>query len=190
MGAVALAGIVAAVAYLLLSGSSGIAQKQRDFASMVATLRSDLSRCNSLAAAAVSDSLKMEDGSSSTEHAEVAAHAAARACVPASSTAVWNLTVYLLPSSLQGHHLNYAVSALGVWAQEDVAPAMRAERHWLANRSDRKATTTYDQDAAWATADLASANLTLRRAAKTLGSNFRPLRLISLARAGPPAESS
>jgi hypothetical protein len=154
---------------------------------MVRTLRSDLAGCNSRASAAISAWQGVVRGSESTARAEKAAQTAARACTPDTDSAVWELTLYAVPSSLRSLHLNYAVSCLGVWAQEDVQPAMEVEENLLHHPGDQSRITTFQRLAGWAAGNRASANSTLRRAARKLGiASFIPISLTSLAGAGLP----
>jgi hypothetical protein len=178
-------GTVTAVA--VFSNRPTAIQKRTDFTTMVRTLRSDLAGCNSRASAAISAWQGVVRGSESTARAEKAAQTAARACTPDTDSAVWELTLYAVPSSLRSLHLNYAVSCLGVWAQEDVQPAMEVEENLLHHPGDQSRITTFQRLAGWAAGNRASANSTLRRAARKLGiASFIPISLTSLAGAGLP----
>lgn len=178
-------GTVTAVA--VFSSRPTAIQKRTDFTTMVRTLRSDLAGCNSRASAAISAWQGVVRGSESTARAEKAAQTAARACTPDTDSAVWELTLYSVPSSLRSLHLNYAVSCLGVWAQEDVQPAMAVEEDLLHHPGDQSRITTFQRLAGWAAGNRASANSTLRRAARKLGiASFIPISLTSLAGAGLP----
>ncbi|MGH7640588.1 MAG: hypothetical protein ACREN7_04660 [Candidatus Dormibacteria bacterium] len=166
------------VAVLGFTGASQ-AQQRRDFQGLVADLRLDLGGCSHLAQAAVT---AWRRAPLDQQLAAAAAHRAHGACLPGTSNAVWNLTVYSVPGSLpQGLHLAYAVSALGVWAQEDVAPAMAAVETLARHPQDREAGQAYRRDAAFAKQNLASANRVLSRAAARLGDlHLRLLELVSL----------
>jgi len=178
-------GTVTAVA--VFSNRPTAIQKRTDFTTMVRTLRSDLAGCNSRASAAISAWQGVVRGSESTARAEKAAQTAARACTPDTDSAVWELTLYAVPSSLRSLHLNYAVSCLGVWAQEDVQPAMEVEENLLHHPGDQSRITTFQRLAGWAAGNRASANSTLWRAAQKLGiASFIPISLTSLAGAGLP----
>ncbi len=178
-------GTVTAVA--VFSNRPTAIQKRTDFTTMVRTLRSDLAGCNSRASAAISAWQGVVRGSESTARAEKAAQTAARACTPDTDSAVWELTLYAVPSSLRSLHLNYAVSCLGVWAQEDVQPAMEVEDDLLHHPGDQSRITTFQRLAGWAAGNRASANSTLWRAAQKLGiASFIPISLTSLAGAGLP----
>lgn len=183
--AVAAAVAVAVIAVILVSRPAGPVQKRADFTTMLQTLRSDLSACSAKASAALSAWRPAETGVDSKNRAVKAAQAAARACTPGTDNAIFELTLYSLPTSLSGLHLNYAVSSLGVWAQEDVAPAMRDEEILLADPTDKVAGTTYQRLAGWAGDNLAAANSTLRQAARRLGvTHFTPIQLTSIQAAG------
>lgn len=180
-----LAALVAVVAMLLVRGPASTAQRRTDFTTMVRTINSDLAKCNANVSAAISGWQRVEHGSDSQPRAEKAAQRAAQSCAPSTANAIWQLSLYSVPSSLLGLRLNYAVSCLGVWAQEDVQPAMRAEQILLHGPGDRHAATTYRRLAGWAAGNLASANSTLRRAARRLGvGDFIPIHLTSLAAVG------
>jgi len=180
-------GTVTAVAVFSSHSRPTAIQKRTDFTTMVRTLRSDLAGCNSRASAAISAWQGVVRGSESTARAEKAAQTAARACTPDTDSAVWELTLYAVPSSLRSLHLNYAVSCLGVWAQEDVQPAMEVEENLLHHPGDQSRITTFQRLAGWAAGNRASANSTLWRAAQKLGiASFIPISLTSLAGAGLP----
>jgi hypothetical protein len=167
--AIVLAALVTAIALAVSQGSVSATQRRADFTAMVGTLRSDLDGCNANASAALSAWQRARTGQESLGAAARQARSASRACSPASDNSVWKLTLYSLPSSLDGLHLDYAVSSLGVWAQEDVSPAMTAEAQLLLRPNDPGGVTTYDRLAGWAADDRAIANSTLRRAAQKLG---------------------
>ena len=155
---------------------------------MMQTLRADLATCAATASTAVARWRPGEAGHGGVERAQKAARAAAGACAPGTDSAIFDLTLYSLPDSLLGLHLEYAVSCLGVWAQEDVAPAMRTEETLLANPGDQAAVSAYRRDANWAERNLRSANLALRRAADKLGvAEFTPIQLTSIQAVGPIA---
>jgi len=183
--------IVLALASAALVGSrpAGTAQKRSDFQTVMQTLRTDLATCNAKASTAISRWRPGEAGHGWVEQAQKAAQAAARACAPGTDSAIFDLTLYSLPNSLLGLHLEYAVSCLGVWAQEDVAPAMRTEETLLANPGDRAATSAYQREASWAEGNLGAANVALRRAAGKLGvADFTPIQLTSIQAAGRLAQ--
>lgn len=167
--AIVLAALATAFALTVSQGSVSAAQRRADFTAMVATLRSDLDGCNANASAAISAWQRASQGQESRGAAARQAQFASRACAPATDNSVWKLTLYSLPSSLDGLHLDYAVSSLGVWAQEDVSPAMTAEAQLLRRPSDPSGITAYDRLAGWAANDRAVASATLRRAAQRLG---------------------
>ncbi|MGA8427200.1 MAG: hypothetical protein WB801_06395, partial [Candidatus Dormiibacterota bacterium] len=144
-------------------------------------LRSDLDGCSASASAAISSWQRASHGQEARTTAAHQAEVASRACSPATDSSVWKLTLYSLPSSLDGLHLDYAVSSLGVWAQEDVSPAMTAEAHLLRRSSDPGGISTYKQLAGWAANDRGIANATLRRAAEKLGiTGFSGIKLTTL----------
>jgi len=174
--------ILAAVSVLfLMSRPAGLTARRAAFLSMEQTLHSDLAGCNSKASAAISRWTPAEVDPGWMRRAQKAARAAVHACTPGTDTAVFQLTVYSLPAALSGLHLNYAVSALGVWAQEDVAPAMRSEETLLAKPGDKAAATALLRQAGWADENLSAANSTLRRAARKLGlPDFTPIGLTSI----------
>jgi len=179
--AIVLAALVTAIALAVSPGSVSATQRRADFTAMVGTLRSDLDGCNANASVAISAWQRASSGQESREAAARQAQFASRACSPASANSVWKLSLYSLPSSLEGLHLDYAVSSLGVWAQEDVSPAMTAEAHLLLRPNDPGGVTTYDRLAGWAANDRATANATLRRAAQRLGiAGFTGISLTSL----------
>jgi hypothetical protein len=187
--AVIVAVLATATAVVVSNSSASVSQKRADFAAMVGTLRADLAGCNAKATAAVSARQRATRGQESRTAAAHQAQVASRSCAPATANSVWELSVYSLPSSLNGLHLEYAVSCLGVWAQEDVSPAMTAEAQLLRQQNDAGGATTYERLAGWAANDLAIANGTLRRAAQKLGiSGFTEITLTSLT--GPGAASS
>lgn len=169
LAAIVVAALTTGIALAVSHGSFSTAQRRADFTAMVGTLRSDLDGCNANASAAISAWQRAGHGQESREAAARQAQFASRACAPATDNSVWKLTLYSLPSSLDGLHLAYAVSSLGVWAQEDVSPAMTAEAQLLQGPNDPGGMTTYDRLAGWAANDRAIANATLRRAAQKLG---------------------
>jgi len=156
---------------------------------MMQTLRADLATCDAKASTAIARWRPGEAGHGWVARAHKAAQAAVRACAPGTDRAIFDLTLYSLPDSLMGLHLEYAVSCLGVWAQEDVAPAMRTEETLLANPGDQTAASAYRREASWAAINLRSANMALRRAADKLGvAEFTPVQLTSIQAAGPMAQ--
>jgi hypothetical protein len=180
--AIVLAGLATAIALALNQGTVSATQRRADFTAMVGTLRSDLAGCNAKASAALSAWQRASRGQESRGAAARLAQLASRACAPSPGNSVGKLTLYSLPSSLDGLHLDYAVSSLGVWAQEDVAPAMTAEADLLRRSRDPGGATTYDRLAGWAADDGAIANATLRRAAQKLGiTGFTGISLTALA---------
>ena len=183
-----LAGVVVVLcadASILLSQPTSASQRRTQFHSMVATLRADLTACDNRAAAAVWAWQKRVQGSGSLSHAEAPAKAAAVACNPSTGNGVFNLTLYAVPTALPKLRLNYAVSCLGVWAQEDVQPAMLAIQDLLRQPADQTEATAYRRAAGFAASNLASANLVLQRAARKLGiTDFAPLQLTSLTTTG------
>lgn len=82
---------------------------------------------------------------------------------------IWELTLYSVPSSLRGLGLDYAVSCLGVWAQEDAAPAMQLAQSLARTPSDGSARARYAQLARWAEFNANTANSSLVRAGRSLG---------------------
>ncbi|HUY25121.1 MAG TPA: hypothetical protein VMV09_07450 [Candidatus Saccharimonadales bacterium] len=167
--AIVLAALATAIALAPSQGTVSATQRRADFTAMVGTLRSDLGGCNAKASAALSAWQRASRGQESRVVAARLAQLASRACAPAAGNSVDKLTLYSLPSSLDGLHLDYAVSSLGVWAQEDVSPAMTAEADLLRRSGDPGGVTTYNRLAGWADDDGAIANTTLRRAAHRLG---------------------
>ncbi|MGH7643930.1 MAG: hypothetical protein ACRENX_13145 [Candidatus Dormibacteria bacterium] len=166
---------------LVVTRPASSGQKAAAFRTMVEALRADLLECNTKVATALSSWHPTELGDSRQPRARMAAQAAARACAPSTDPAIFQLTVYSLPPALSGLHLDYAVSALGVWAQEDVTPAMRNEVTLLAHPGDRGAASAYRREATWAATTLATADSTLQRAADKLGvGHFRPIQLTSI----------
>ncbi|MGC1908591.1 MAG: hypothetical protein WA809_03205 [Candidatus Dormiibacterota bacterium] len=182
--------LAAASAIFLVTRPVGPTTRRANFLTMEQTLRSDLADCNAKASAAISWWTPAVVPTGWMTRAKRAAQSAVYACSPDSSTAIFQLTLYSLPSALSGLHLNYAVSALGVWAQEDVAPAMRSEKTLLARPGDKAAVTAILRQAGWAAENLSAANSTLRHAARKLGfTHFTPIRLTSIqpgARLYPP----
>lgn len=179
--AIVLAAAATAIALAVSHGSGSAAQRRADFSTMVGTLRSDLNGCSASASAALSGWQRASHGQEARTTAARQAEVASRACSPATDNSVWKLTLYSLPSSLDGLHLDYAVSSLGVWAQEDVSPAMTAEAQLLRLSSDPGGISTYNRLAGWAANDRGIANATLRRAAKKLGiTGFSGIALTSL----------
>ncbi|MGC2191160.1 MAG: hypothetical protein WA751_02380 [Candidatus Dormiibacterota bacterium] len=179
--------LVAVGAAILVSRPAGAAQQRSDFTTMVRTLRADLAGCNSRAATAISTWRLTEQQPDSAIPAERAARATVRACSPGTDDAIFDLTLYAVPTSLSALHLGYAVSCLGVWAEEDVVPAMRNEEELLRRPGDQSAATAYLRQAGWAAQNLASANSTLRRAGGRLGvTGFSPIRLTALDSDGLP----
>jgi hypothetical protein len=175
-----------AIGLAVSRGSVSPAQRRADFTAMVGTLRSYLSGCDATASAAVSAWQLASRGQESRAAAATLAQIASRACSPATDNSVWKLTLYSLPSSLDGLHLEYAVSSLGVWAQEDVSPAMNAQAQLLRRSNDPDGITTYKRLAGWAANDGGIANATLRRAAQKLGiTGFTGITLTSLAAVAP-----
>lgn len=136
---------------------------------MVATLRSDLASCNARAQAAVSAWEVSVDDNAAIVGAEKKALSASAACNPSTNNALFNLSVYAVPSSLPNLRLDYAVSCLGVWAQEDVRPAMKAVQDLLRQPGDQEAALSYRRESGFAADNLNSANLVLQRAARKLG---------------------
>ncbi|MGC1406240.1 MAG: hypothetical protein WA938_05835 [Candidatus Dormiibacterota bacterium] len=180
--AILLAALAAAIALALSQGTVSATQRRADFTAMVGTLRSDLGGCNAKASAAISAWQRASHGQESRGAAARLAQLASRACAASPGNSVGKLTLYSLPSSLDGLHLAYAVSSLGVWAQEDVAPAMTAEADLLRRSSDPGGITNYNRLAGWAANDGAIANTTLRRAAQKLGiAGFTGISLTGLA---------
>jgi hypothetical protein len=181
--AVAVVVAVVATGIALAVGRGGVSQSQRrvDFTAMVGTLRSDLAGCNAKTSAAVAAWQRVSRAGETPTAAARQAQSASHACAPASDDSVWKLTLYSLPSSLDGLHLDYAVSCLGVWAQEDVSPAMTAEAKVLLGPSGPGSLASYHKLAGWAANERAIANATLRRAAQKLGiKGFSGIRLTAL----------
>lgn len=179
--AIVLTAGVTAIALAVSHASVSAAQRRADFTAMVGTLRSDLDGCSASASAAISSWQRASHGQEARTTAAHQAEVASRACSPATDSSVWKLTLYSLPSSLGGLHLDYAVSSLGVWAQEDVSPAMTTEAHLLRRSSDPGGISTYNQLAGWAANDRGIANATLRRAAEKLGiTGFSGIKLTRL----------
>ncbi|MFZ0995298.1 MAG: hypothetical protein WAO09_04875 [Candidatus Dormiibacterota bacterium] len=175
--AVVATGIALAVGH----GSVSTSQRRVDFTAMVGTLRTDLGRCNAKASVAVAAWQRVSRAEETHVTAARQAQAASRACAPASDNSVWKLTLYSLPSSLDGLHLDYAISCLGVWAQEDISPAMTAEARLLLRPSDPDGLSSYHRLADWAANERAIVNATLRRAAQRLGiKGFSGIALTSL----------
>ncbi|MGC1185046.1 MAG: hypothetical protein WBA31_07840 [Candidatus Dormiibacterota bacterium] len=173
--------LLAVLAVILANRPESLSQRRAQFRSMVTTLRSDVAACNTRTQGAVSAWEMSIQDSAVVADAEKKAQAAAAACDPSSSSVLFNLTVYSVPSSLPNLRLNYAVSCLGVWAQEDVRPALQAVEDLLREPGDQAAALSYRQESGFAAANLASANLVLQRAARKLGvTGVLPLRLTSL----------
>jgi len=171
MLAVATVVVVVATGIALAVGRGGVSRSQRrvDFATMVGTLRADLGGCNAKTSVAMAAWQRVDLSEEFRAAAARQAQSASRACAPATDNSVWKLTLYSLPSSLDGLHLDYAVSCFGVWAQEDVSPAMTAEARVLLRPADPGSLASYRQLAGWAASEGAIANTTLIRAAKKLG---------------------
>lgn len=187
VAAVIAVALVAIGGLILISRPAGAAQKRTDFAAMVLTLRTDLAGCSTKASEAITDVRLTERGSDSVDKAEKAAQSAAQGCAPGTANAIFELTLYSVPTSLSGLNLNYAVSCLGVWAQEDVGPAFRNEKILLAHPGDQSAASAYRLQAGWAAANLRSANSILRRAAGKLGvADFSSIQLTSIEAVGLP----
>jgi hypothetical protein len=142
--AVLVVGVLAIV--LLVSqrgGGSTPAQKRAAFTSMVTQLRADLRECSGDAAAAVSAYRLAEAAGGSRQQALESARKAAAACVPDSDNGIWNLSLYVIPSQVRSRNLDYALSCLGVWAQFDVAPAMKDIEIALGKANDAAAVSAY-----------------------------------------------
>lgn len=179
---------LATVAFIAAAGGAGASAAQRRvaFTAMVQTLRRDLASCDARASSAVSALRLFRDGALPESDAHQVAQMAARACAPGSANAIWNLSLYSVPSWLGVRDLNYAVSCLGVWAEEDVRPAMIDAEILVGNPGDRSAQADFRRLAGWAADNLASANAILERSAHKFGiSGFQPLSLVSLSRAAP-----
>jgi len=166
---VILAMLAAAVAVVLGSRPESLSQRRVQFRSMVATLRSDLASCNARTEAAVSAWTVSVHDNAAVAGAEKKALSASAACNPSTNNALFNLTIYAVPSSLPNLRLDYAVSCLGVWAEEDVRPAMKAVQDLLHRPGDQEAALSYRRESGFAANNLNSANLVLQRAARQLG---------------------
>jgi hypothetical protein len=179
--ATALVVLVVASTVVLLNQPASSTQRRADFEDMTATLRSDLRTCNRGAELALTAWKQRAQGLRTLAAAERRVQAAASACDPSRDDSLFNLTVYAVPSALSHLRLNYAVSCLGVWAQEDVQPALLAAHELLRQPQDQAAAVAYRRESGFAASNLATANLVLRRAATKLGvGNFRGIRLTAL----------
>lgn len=189
--AVILALLVGASAIFVTTRQPDAASKRDAFVTMVKVLRADLSRCSAAASSAVSDWRLARSASSQAHRAEREAQAAATDCSPSTNARIFDLTLYAVPSSLGGLDLNYAVSCLGVWAQEDVDPAMRDEAALLQQPGEPGVSATYERLAGWAESNLACANSTLEQAANRLGlTDFSRIKLVRLGQPGiPPTQN-
>jgi hypothetical protein len=167
--AIMVALVATGIALAVSHGGDTPSQRRVDFTAMVGTLRADLRQCNAKTSAAVAAWQRVSRAEDSRSAAARQAQLASRACTPATDNSVWKLTLYSLPSPLDGLHLDYAVSCLGVWAEEDVSPAMTAEAQDLLRPSDPGSLATYRKLAGWAANERTIANATLRRAANKLG---------------------
>jgi hypothetical protein len=182
-----LALLVAASAFVLATRQPDAASKRDAFATMVEVLRADLAGCSAAASSAISDWQLAHGASTGSLRAEREAQTAASACSPSTNNRIFNLTLYAVPSSLAGLDLTYAVSCLGVWAQEDVGPAMHDEVTLLHQPRDAGVSAAYERLAGWAAINLACANSTLKAAANRLGlSRFSTIKLVKLAQPGIP----
>jgi len=180
--AIMVAVVAAGIAIAASHGGVSASQRRVAFTAMVSTLRADLAGCNAKTSAAITAWQRVSRAEESQAPAARQAQLASRACTPVTDNSVWNLTLYSLPSSLDGLHLDYAVSCLGVWAQEDVSPAMTAEAHVLLQSSDPGSLASYHKLEGWAASERAITNAVLRRAAKRLGiKGFSGIALTSLA---------
>jgi len=180
--AIAVAAVATGIALAVGQGGVGPSQRRVDFTAMVGTLRADLGGCNAKTSVAMAAWQRVDRSEESRGAAARQAQLASRACAPATDNSVWKLTLYSLPSSLDGLHLDYAVSCLGVWAQEDVSPAMAAEARVLLRSSDPGSLASYRKLAGWAANERVIANATLGRAAQKLGiKGFRGIPLTTLA---------
>jgi hypothetical protein len=178
--------VLSAAAAILISQPTSASQRRAQFHAMAATLRSDLAACDNRAAAAVSAWQKrVKSSGGGRQLAQATAKAAAVACNPSTGNGIFNLTLYAVPTTLSKLRLNYAVSCLGVWAQEDVQPAMLAIQDLLRQPADQAEATAYRRASGFAASNLASANLVLQHAARKLGiTDFTPLQLTSLTMTG------
>jgi hypothetical protein len=167
--AIVVALVAAGIALAVSHSGASPSQRRVDFTAMVATLRADLGGCNAKTSAALAAWQRVGRTEDSRAKAARQAQLASRACGPATDNSVWKLTLYSLPSSLDGLHLEYAVSCLGVWAQEDVSPAMTAEAQALLRPGDPGSLASYRKLAGWAANERTIANAVLGRAANKLG---------------------
>lgn len=177
--------VVAVLAIVLLvtrgGGGSSPAQKRAAFASMVTQLRTDLRECSGDAAAAVLAYRLAEAGGGPRRQALESARKAAAACVPANDNGIWNLSLYVIPSQVRSRNLDYALSCLGVWAQFDVAPAMKDIEIALGKANDGAAVSAYMSLADSASSVGTTADSALRHDAHRLHlTNFQPISLPSL----------
>jgi hypothetical protein len=148
---------------------------------MVTQLRTDLRGCSRGAAAAVSAYRLAEAGTGPRRQALENAHRAAAACVPASDNGIWNLSLYVIPSQLRSQSLDYALSCLGVWAQFDVAPAMKDIEAVLGKANDEAAASAYMSLADSASSVGSTADSALHHEAHRLHlTNLHPISLPSL----------
>lgn len=147
-GAALAALLVVGLAILLITtaggGRSTPAQQRTVFASMVKRLRFDLRECTRDTAHAVSTFRRAEEGGGSKRQAIEGARVAAAACVPATDTGIWNLSLYAVPDPVRNRTLDYGVSCLGVWAQFEVAPAMKDIEKALDGDSESAAIAGYE----------------------------------------------
>lgn len=180
-GALLVGGLAIVLLVTLGGGGSTPAQKRATFTSTVTQLRADLRQCSGDAAAAVSAFRLVEAGASPRRQAVESARKAAAACAPASDSGIWNLSLYVIPSQVRDRNLDYALSCLGVWAQFDVAPAMKDIETVLGNANDGAAVSAYKSLADSAASLGTTADSALRRDAHRLRlTNFRPISLPSL----------